>query len=669
MLAESHPLYAAEIFLKVLFEKAPKDHWIEFRAIVHDENRQKLPHLKPVLLEACQVATLEKSFDLTLSNWILEQNKKGYEIFFGVCPRAILNRNGQGHLQAGKADHVTHAVAAWVDLDNRGWAEILKRYQNLKPSIVISSGNGAHIYFRYSEPVAIGAAVEHSKELAKILGGDTTSDAPRILRVPCTKNCKAWPELKPCEIVSIEDVFFDPVSIPKTGSSDEGFAVSTSDFVSKLPADLRNVIWGGYTAAGRYGDNLVKPGDRSEIDFRVMKELFRYGAPKNVVREIFTNPENGISGKVLSEAKAGNAEHYLDHSMEKALNRAEAEAAFQEEIYGDLLPLTDVRDLGNAQPLRFCVKGLLPIGGMMFVSGPAKAGKSLMVSDLILLLAGIEKGGRFLDRFLVEIPGKVLYLQAEVSKSSLRSRLAQLAESHNGAWNKTPHEIRFFNKPLDLANPRNQGALAGALRKFEPQYLIIDPLARFHYSNENRQSDMSKLLGSIERISRNAGLMGTIIVHHHGKPSEANEREGINSIRGSSVIGDWGNAHLILKKMKTERDQKFVRLNFELRDAEEPSAMDLMRDENLRYRGYSEDGDNEGAIRTLMLQLRGQPEDLLIKAIASDLSTSRDKARQALSRIKTKDRLSHPENSGSVEPVRREEMPEDPTQSGEEEGD
>jgi len=661
MLPESHPLFTAEAFLQILLEKAPPDHWVEFRAIVHQDNREKLKNLRPILIEACQVSKLEKSFDLSISGWVLEQNKKGYEIFFSVCPRLSLPRSASGHLMAGSNEHVTHAVAAWIDLDNTGWRDILKRYEYLGPSIVVSSGHGAHVYYRYDRSMPIAEAVEHSKIVTKLMGGDSTYDAARVLRLPGTSNWKSYPKAKPCELVDMSDRYFDPGRMPKESASAPAMAAQTGvpalQFVAGLPADLRNAIWGGYEAAGHYAQHLSKPGDRSEIDFRIIKDIARYGGTQAIIREIFTNPDNAISGKTLDESKAGNGEHYLSKTIEKAIMRAEIEAAYQEENYGDVLPITDSHDLANAPPLRWAVRGILPVGGMMFVTGPAKTGKSLMVTDLIMLLAGIEKDGKFLDKFSVDMPGKVLYMQAEINRSSLRHRLMRLAESRDANWRKTPHEIRFFHKPLDLSNARNQGALSGALRKFEPQYLIIDPLARFHYLNENRQGDMSRLLGAIQRLATNAGVQGTIIVHHHGKPSDGNDREGLNSIRGSSVISDWGNAHVILKKMRSDQDEKFVRVHFELRDAEEPRTMDVMRDEHLRFRKYSESDDQKGGVRKLMMEMKGRPDKDLVAAIAADLGISRDKAARLLANVKNENRLMHPENSKHIERVPDDDLP------------
>lgn len=673
MLPESHPLYEAEVFLLTLFAKAPKDHYIEFRAIIVSENMEK-PGFKgkeKAVYDYTQVVSLEKSFDAVLADWAIRHNKEGYEIFFGVCPRAVVERNKNGYIKASGNDNVSHAVCAWVDMDHAKWRDILEKNPEIKPTFMVASGNGGHLYFLYKEAIEAKLASGHSKKIAEVVSGDSTHDPARLLRLPGTDNCKRWPERRPCRIEEYNpEAVFDPAMLNieerRIGAAAAGIDTTSHEAVeawlkSHGHNDLRTAVWFGYEHAKSY-DSVEKPGDRSVIDCRIMVDLISAGANQEICRAIFFDPAYGISGKVLEAAKVGNAENYFGRTFEVALQKAEAQMARQEEVYHGAMPFITVDDLDREQPLNFCIKGLLARRGMMFVSGPAKIGKSMMVEDLILLLAGTP--GKFLERFDVLSPGRVAYMQAEVSGSSLRSRLATIAEGRGANWKKTPHEIRFFNKPVDLSNFRNQASITEFLKKFQPQYLVIDPLARFHYSDENKQGDMSRLLGGIERMVREVGIYGTIIVHHHGKPQDGVERSGLASIRGSSVIGDWGNAHVILRGQRDERtDEKYIKIQFELRDAEEPRPMEVKRDkETLRYFPYSEASDTEGEARLIVTQMKGQPENDIVESLMATMGIAKERARKMLAAIKAKDRLQELQRPGeqAAQPPEVEATLEDP---------
>ncbi len=371
-------------------------------------------------------------------------------------------------------------------------------------------------------------------------------------------------------------------------------------------------------------------------------ELIKRGFSEEEIKSVFMNPDFGISGKTLDEAKRGNAENYLvDQTIRKARDKAEKEMLQFPEI-GEILTLETAQQLNNAPPLRFAVERILPVGGMMIMSGSSKAGKSLLASDLMLLMAGAE--GRFLDRFPVHLPGKVVYCQAEVSRGSLRYRLNTIAESRDADWTKLPME--FFNGSLDLGNARHIRALANALRNNGASYLVIDPLARFHRVNENRASDMASILASVERASREAELLGTILVHHHGKPSsDGAQREGVHTMRGSSVIGDWGNAHVLLsKKFSSCEGRKFVTVSFELRDAEEPSPIDLSLDkEHLRFRDFSEE-DSKVAITLGIIDENQNDRKEQLELIRERLGTTKMEAQRLVAKAK---KARHEEKNGN----------------------
>lgn len=114
-------------------------------------------------------------------------------VFMGVCPRS---REG------GKAEDVALARCVWADLDYvrpDAALAIVKKKKLPKPSIVVDSGHGTHLYWLLKEPVAFTSPDDRAAFQAvvagvgRLVGGDHTHDLSRLLRLPGTANCKRFP--------------------------------------------------------------------------------------------------------------------------------------------------------------------------------------------------------------------------------------------------------------------------------------------------------------------------------------------------------------------------------------------------------------------------------------------------------------------------------------------
>src|SRR3990172_9078392 len=632
MLPDNHPLYPAEVMLSFIFEKAPPDQYIEFRLIWNPMAKDVSAPTdgnKRVLIEMAPIKDFEKIFDNVLADWIIRNNKKGYDIFYGVCPRRVVKRNRDKAPLGGKNEDISHATCAWMDYDKVTYEAVAQA--DPKPTVVVKTGHGAHFYYVYKDaPVDIARATKDADFIKVKFGGDHTTDAARILRVPGTKNWKEPEKDLQCEILVFDsEIYFEGIKVAEAATQQREEKKKT---VFDLPWDLRNVIVSGYSAAaGEYEarDQETKELDRSAVDFRVMLDLFRFGFSDDQLREIFQNPKYGISEKVREESAKGNAEHYLSHTIDKAKLQFQKQSLQHDEIMGDMVEFETLHELAKAPPLQFAVDNILPIGGMLTISGAAKAGKSLIVTELAILLSGAP--GKFIGQFNVNRTGIVAYCQAEVSRSSMDYRLATICDAKKiDAWRDLP--IRFLNRSFDLGNPRHVVAVANGVKKIKADFLIVDPLARFHNENENRQKDMASVLRNLEKIGREAGVLGIILIHHFGKPVAGGdeERQGVHMIRGGSVIGDWGNAHMLLqKKFNKQTGNKYATVSFELRDAEEPPPIDLiLNKKTLMFGRYSENDDNLPMVRAAR-QKYGDTEEAAA-ALAKDMKTTKDKARQMM---------------------------------------
>lgn len=641
MLPENHPLFPTEVFFLELFKDAPPDQHIEIRALWNENSHGRPPAFKgkKALEQYMQVKTIEKQFDMILADWIMQQNRSGYDTYFGVCPRKIVPRSTEGNPLAARVEHVSHAVCAWSDIDDLKWEKRLEISQ-MEPTFIVATGHGCHLYFKYKTFVAVHKAVSDSKALESIVGGDNTSDAVRILRIPGTRNWKELDKEVLCSIIDMKpEVIFN-------GAPDKD-TIATPGSVDGLPSSLRDTIILGHGSAVSPYFDPEDPTDRSKVDFRVCSELYTRGWSEEQVRTVMTNAEFGISAKVIEEGS--NGENYLSRTLRQAREQAERNIMKGFDV-GETLNFETCEHIKNAPPLTFVIDRVLPFGGMLLISGPSKAGKSLVTTEMIMLLAGAieqvpqnarEKANinfRFLRTFEVNRPGRVAYLQAEVSRGSLAYRMNRIAGSLNIDWLKLP--IFFSNRSLYLSESRNLSSLANGLRKIKADYLVIDPLARFHDLNENKHSDMSRLLAGIQRVGHEAGLSGVIMIHHHGKPVEGAEREGVHRIRGASVIGDWGNAHILLRKKFSEvTGRKYVTIEFELRDAEEPPPMDmaLIRDD-LRFDRFSENEERTDIVREALDKFPTE-KDKAVEEIRKRGGTTKLEAERLYAKMKLDERM------------------------------
>ncbi|MCP4254145.1 MAG: hypothetical protein GY775_12195 [Candidatus Scalindua sp.] len=174
--------------------------YIELRALLSPQT----PKIEFISLDTGWEAIKEKA----------DKFCKKYEdrdLYFGVA-----TRDGKG----GTEGNVESIPCVWVEMDYKDIPEakvqgVINKFA-FKPTVIIKTGGGVHLYFLLEQPVDLERCVEVVKvndwirlELNK-LGGcelDKISDIPRILRLPDTVNHK-YDDKPICEIVEINDNTF-----------------------------------------------------------------------------------------------------------------------------------------------------------------------------------------------------------------------------------------------------------------------------------------------------------------------------------------------------------------------------------------------------------------------------------------------------------------------------
>lgn len=196
------PIVSAKQFLEALYEGVDAG-FVEIRPLLDDDDpRKTTPEGRKLQ------AQMRKWFRwpdglLNCVKYVSNLNGKAFHLYFGVALRA---KDGGGT----KAD-VSCCTAVFADIDFKdiepdNARKLLAEFP-FKPSIIVKSGNGLHVYWLLKEPVMpqdfpkLEATNRGMLVYMKAQVGP--QDASRILRLPGTLNIKKkYPDPKPLTSVS-----------------------------------------------------------------------------------------------------------------------------------------------------------------------------------------------------------------------------------------------------------------------------------------------------------------------------------------------------------------------------------------------------------------------------------------------------------------------------------
>ena len=167
-------------------------------------------------------------------------------------------------------------------------------------------------------------------------------------------------------------------------------------------------------------------------------------------------------------------------------------------------------DLCNAPPMRWLVRGVLPVEGLAALYGASGSGKSFLILDMAFAVAGSD--AEWFGRRITQAPVTYVCLEGEAGASK-RVKAWSLHYSK-----PLPDALRFITQPFDLlsddvadlARAVIAGGGAGGM-------VILDTLNRAaRGADENSSVDMGNLIAAAKKLqSLTGGLV--LLVHHTGK--------------------------------------------------------------------------------------------------------------------------------------------------------
>ena len=203
--------------------------------------------------------------------------------------------------------------------------------------------------------------------------------------------------------------------------------------------------------------------------------------------------------------------------------------------------ITDTELLAkDIPPVHFIIPGLLPATGLAVVGGAPKMGKSLMMTDLGLAIAG---GGRFLNVFDVGVR-EVLYLCLEDTEQRMKERIKKMQPDCPGSGR------------IHLAfnwDDKGVGALSH-LGSFLDSHLnikmvIIDTISRFSKSLAGGQySKQYEEFAELKKFADTRNIL--IMIVHHLRKSKSDDP--FEMLYGSNAMSGAADLIWILQRERSE---------------------------------------------------------------------------------------------------------------------
>lgn len=168
----------------------------------------------------------------------------------------------------------------------------------------------------------------------------------------------------------------------------------------------------------------------------------------------------------------------------------------------------------------YWIDPILPKTGKLLIGGEAKIGKSWAMLEIVRSLATGNSPFNW-ERISVPEPAKVLYVEQELGEHLLQPRLLDsfagvLSDEELGRITYVSKDTNVVLSELDGMN-----YLEELIEKSGAQVVILDPMSKIHFYDENNATDMGRLFNFLDQIINNfrdKRALSLVLVHHYRKP-------------------------------------------------------------------------------------------------------------------------------------------------------
>lgn len=242
---------------------------------------------------------------------------------------------------------------------------------------------------------------------------------------------------------------------------------------------------------------------------------------------------NYIERKIQEQQDNPNPEEAVAVKLRNAVKDTKVWEPDYSEDYQPLVHSVRSFPGGASRQHEFLIDGILPVGGKMTFSAPAKWSKSWFAMQFGLALAS---GNCTFLGWEMGDPRRVLYMQVELQDSMVRRRMDILLERPpEGLDIERAQRNMFVPETRDwrpeLSSDEGRRMLQAIIDRIEPDVLIIDPFSfAFPGMSENAAESMGEALSFLGELTTE-NQIAVVLIHHHGKNG--------SGARGSSVFEAW----------------------------------------------------------------------------------------------------------------------------------
>lgn len=283
--------------------------------------------------------------------------------------------------------------------------------------------------------------------------------------------------------------------------------------------------------------------------------------------------------------------------------------------------------LAEPQPaFDWLADGIVPAVGVVLLAGDPKSFKTLKALQLSVVV-GAGAPVRFLGRDARH--GPVVFVEEEGSRHKLRERVQMMSD---GLGLGQPPDVHFaLHEGVRLDERTSLALLRSLVQDVQPRLVVLDPLVMLHSGDENKASEMSRVMrGLITLAAENECCV--VVVHHVNKPqAERKPTRAAQRLRGSSAFAGATDANLIM-----DRDGDYTaRLRAEYRDAE-PVELYLTLDPETLLLSPAEPPESMRKVtRAELVRWISDTGRTGVKATAEHFGVTRNTARVALTEAVT----------------------------------
>ncbi len=181
-------------------------------------------------------------------------------------------------------------------------------------------------------------------------------------------------------------------------------------------------------------------------------------------------------------------------------------------------------------PIReWVVDGILPLGSFTMLAAREKAGKSLILTDLV---CSVALGEPFLGLSVRQ--GPAVLVPAEDHIRDVRERIVLRLNGRTDVPIYVLPVNGFTEDRLKLSDPASVARLAGMVTELAPILVALDPFRELHDLPENDSDFMGPLLRPIRQLSH-ATETAIVMAHHMNRGGTARGSTGIKA----AVDQEW----------------------------------------------------------------------------------------------------------------------------------